>query len=81
MILVSERMPSLSLYASHDDGMSWDAYRVDTAGLWAMGQMVEVEPNIVLYVYMDSYESLMRAQYLRIKEDRIEPALDMLPGE
>ena len=80
VILVSGRMPSLGLYASHDDGMTWQAYRIDTAGLWAMGHMVEVEPDVVLYAYMDTYESFMRAQYLRVTDDRIEPALDMLPS-
>ncbi len=78
-ILVSGRMPGLGLYASHDHGMTWQAYRIDVA-LWAMGQMIEVEPNLVLYVYMDSDESHVRAQYLRITEDSVEPALEMLPA-
>ena len=49
-LLVSGRMPGLGLYASFDSGMTWKPYRVDTAGLWAMGTMYEVEPNLVFYV-------------------------------
>jgi len=78
VILVSGRMPGLGLYASHDHGMTWRAYRIDVA-LWAMGKMIEVEPDLVLYVYMDTYESYLRAQYLRVTSDGVEPALDMLP--
>ena len=79
VILVSGRMPGLGLYASHDDGMTWQAYQIDSGGLWAMGHMCEVAPGLVLYLYMDSYESLMRAQYLRVTESGVEPALEMLP--
>ncbi len=58
--------------------MTWRAYRIDTA-LWAMGKMIEAEPDLVLYVYMDSYESYLRGQYLRVTSDGVEPVLDMLP--
>ncbi len=73
VLLVSGRMPGLGLYASWDSGMTWKCYRVDTGGLWAMGRMIEVAPNLVLYVYMDHYDSDLRAQYLRITEDGVEP--------
>ena len=53
--------------------MTWKAYRVDTAGLWAMGRMIEVAPNLVLYVYMDHYDSDLRAQFIHITEDGMEP--------
>ena len=55
-------------------------YRVNP-GLWAMGKMYEIEPNLVLYIYMDHYESCMRAQYLRVTADGVETAMDMLPDE
>ncbi|MCK4325010.1 MAG: exo-alpha-sialidase, partial [Armatimonadetes bacterium] len=79
-LLVSGRMPGLGLYVSHDSGMTWKPYRVDTGGLWAMGQMCEVAPDLVLYVYMDSYSSSLRAQFIRITPDGAEPAFEMLPG-
>ena len=81
VLLVSGRMPGLGLYVSHDSGMTWKPYRVDTGGLWAMGRMYEVEPDVVLYVYMDHYASSMRAQFIRITPDGAEPIREMLPAE
>jgi len=80
-LLVSGRMPGLGLYVSHDSGMTWKPYRIDTGGLWAMGKMYEVAPDLVLYVYMDSYESSLRAQFIRVTADGAEPAREMLPAE
>ncbi len=79
VLLVSGRMPGLGLYVSHDSGMTWQPYRVDTAGLWAMGTMYEVEPDLVFYIYMDLYASSMRAQFIRITADGAEPVREMLP--
>jgi len=72
-ILVLGRMPALALHVSHDSGITWKSARVDTAGLWAMGQMVEVEPDLVCCVYMDLYQSSMRAQWIRVTPDGAEP--------
>ena len=44
-----------------------------------MGAMYEVEPDLVLYVYMDTYEGYMRGQYIRITQSSVEPDRDMLP--
>jgi len=38
-----------------------------------MGGMVEVEPDVVLYVYFDSHESLMRAQFIRVTREGLVP--------
>ncbi|MCK4322898.1 MAG: hypothetical protein KAW89_00110 [Armatimonadetes bacterium] len=54
---------------------------MDTAGLWAMGTMYEVEPDLVFYIYMDLYASSMRAQFIRITPDGAEPVREMLPIE
>ena len=78
VILVSGRMPGLGLYASFDSGMTWRAYRVDTGGLWAMGRMYEVEPGLVFYPYMDLYGSSLRAQFIRVSDDSVEPVRNML---
>ena len=59
--------------------MTWQAYSIDTGGVTAMGKMYEVQPNVVLYAYGDSYESEIRAQFIRITPDGAEPARDMLP--
>lgn len=80
VLLVAGRFPGApGLYASHDSGMTWKAYSVDTGGSWAMGKMYEVAPDVVLYVYMDTYHSDMRAQFIRITADGAEPAREMLP--
>ena len=79
VILVSGRMPGLGLYASHDAGMTWKTYRIDTGGLWAMGAMYEVEKDLVFYAYMDTYESDMRAQFIRITADGVHPDRKALP--
>ena len=80
VLLIAGRFPGApGLYVSHDSGMTWQAYSIDTGGSAAMGKMYEVQPNVVLYVYGDSYESEMRAQFIRITPDGAEPARDMLP--
>jgi len=80
VLLVAGRFPGApGLYVSHDSGMTWKAYSVDTGGSWAMGKMYEVEPGVVLYVYQDTYHSDMRAQFIRITDDGAEPVRTMLP--
>ncbi|MBC8236247.1 exo-alpha-sialidase, partial [bacterium] len=72
-ILVAHRMPSLTIHCSLDDGMTFDQGTMIDSGLWCMGSMIEVEPDLVLYAYMDSFESLMRAQFIRITATGLEP--------
>jgi hypothetical protein len=79
VLLHTGRFPGLGLYVSFDSGSTWKGYRIGTDA-WAMGRMFEVKPNIVLYVYNDSWHSAMRAQFIRVTESSIEPARDMLPG-
>ncbi|MBM3804255.1 MAG: exo-alpha-sialidase [Acidimicrobiia bacterium] len=75
-ILVAHRQPNLTVHSSLDDGITWDeGTRIDS-GLWAMGSMLEVEPNVVLYVYYDSFYSRMRAQFIRVTPRGIEPVRD-----
>ena len=79
-LLIGGRMPALGLYVSHDSGMSWQPYRLDTV-IWAGGVMFEVEPDVVLWVYMGEYDPIpdARAQFLRVTPDGLEPARDMMP--
>ena len=72
-ILVAHRLPGLTVHCSPDDGRTWDQGTTIDGALWAMGTMLEVEPDVVLYVYYDSFESLMRAQLLRVKPTGLEP--------
>jgi len=72
-ILVAHRMPSLTIHCSLDDGVTFDQGTMIDSGLWCMGSMIEVEPDPVLYAYMDSFESLMRAQFIRVTATGLEP--------
>jgi len=74
-VLVAHRLPGLTVHCSLDGGMSWDHGTMIDNALWAMGSMVEVEPDLVLYLYWDSCYSLMRGQYLRIVDGQLAPQL------
>jgi hypothetical protein len=66
VLLVAHRLPGCTVHASYDDGVSWDAGTQIDSAIWVMGGMIEVEPDRVLYVYWDSFESSMRAQFIRV---------------
>ncbi len=65
-ILIATRFPGITLRASYDDGRTWDEGLYVDSSIWAMGDMVEVEPNLVFLAYMDSFEGPVRAQFLRV---------------
>jgi len=71
-ILVAGRMPGLGLHVSLDGGLAWKHYQIGT-DIWAMGGMYEVEPDIVLFVYMDSHNTLLRAQFIELTSDGVRP--------
>jgi len=77
-LMIGGRMPGLGLHVSHDNGMTWTHYQAGT-DIWAGQRMYEVEPDVVLWVYMDSYGTDARAQFIRITPDGAEPAREMLP--
>ena len=72
-VLVAHRLPSMTVNTSWDDGATWDEGTLIDSAIWVMGAMTEVEPGIVLYVYWDSFESLMRAQHIRPTPVGLEP--------
>ncbi len=72
-VLVAHREPSLTINCSWDDGRTWDQGTLIDGATWAMGSMIEVEPDVVLYVYWDAFESLMRAQLIRVTPSGLEP--------
>ena len=53
--------------------MTFDQGTMIDSGLWCMGSMIEIEPDLVLYAYMDSFESLMRMQFIRVTAMGFEP--------
>jgi hypothetical protein len=78
-LVVAGRMPGLAAYVSFDDGITWQGYRIGTDA-WAMGSMLEVAPDVILYIFMDSRGGPARGQFLRVTPDGLEPARDMLPA-
>lgn len=72
-LLIAHRMPGLTVHCSHDDGLTWDQGTMIDTGLWAMGSMVEVAPDEVLYVYWDTFRTLARAQRIRVTPSGLEP--------
>jgi len=73
-ILVAHRLPGLTIHTSPDDGHTWDEGSTIDSGIWAMGEMIEIEPNLVLYIYNDSFERKLRTQFIRVAPGGLEPA-------
>jgi hypothetical protein len=82
VVMFPVRFPGLTIHTTTDDGMTWDGggggTYIDTS-IWAMGSMVEVEPNVVLFLYMDSFDGKARAQFIRVMPDgTLHPASRMM---
>ena len=77
-VVIGGRLPGLGLHCSFDGGMAWRTWQVDRS-FWAMGTMYEVEPDVILWVYMDNWGGNARAQFIRVTPNGLEPARDMLP--
>ena len=75
-ILCAHRFPNLSINISRDDGLNWDEGAIVADELWAMGCMIEIEPDLVLCVYMEnllSDDANLLAQFFRVTPDTIVP--------
>jgi hypothetical protein len=77
-ILIGGRFPGLAVQVSRDGGMTWTCYRVDTCG-WANGAMIEVEPEVVAFLYGGKSE--IRGQLLKVTADDLIPLRQMNPTE
>jgi hypothetical protein len=73
-LLVAHRFPGHSINVSRDNGVTWDEGTTVDFPVWAMGCMLEVEPEVVLFVYMDANRQYLRAQRIRVTAERLEPA-------
>lgn len=73
-LLCAHRYPHYSVHISYDGGLNWDAGTVIDYPTWAMGCLVEVEPDVVLCTYMnwDRSQPLL-AQLLRVTPEGIRP--------
>jgi 3-keto-disaccharide hydrolase len=73
-IACAHRYPQYSVNVSRDDGLNWDQGTVIDYPAWAMGCMVEVEPNVVLSAYMNGQRNMpLLAQLFRVTPEGIEP--------
>lgn len=77
MIACAHRFPLYSINTSLDDGVNWDEGTVIDYPVWAMGAMLEVEPDVMLVIYRAAMrDQPLRAQLIEIK--RTDPRI--LPG-
>ena len=73
-ILCAHRFPLYSVNISRDNGLNWDAGTVIDYPAWAMGCLIEVEPDVVLAAYMNAERNLpLLVQRLRVSGDGLGP--------
>lgn len=73
-LILGHRYPGLTVNVSRDHGISWSEQVTIDLASWANGAMIEVEPDLILFMYMtDEKEGFLRAQYFRVTPKRIEP--------
>lgn len=73
-ILCAHRFPLYSVNLSRDDGLNWDAGTVIDYPAWAMGCLLEVEPDVVLAAYMNAERSQpLLLQRIRVTPDGLHP--------
>jgi hypothetical protein len=75
IIAVAHRFPQYSVNLSRDDGLNWDEGTVIDYPAWAMGCLLEVEPNVLLATYMnwEHKSQPLLAQLIRITPKGLEP--------
>jgi 3-keto-disaccharide hydrolase/BNR repeat protein len=73
-IVCAHRYPQYCVNISRDDGLHWDAGTIIDYPVWAMGCLVEVEPDVLLSTYMnyDRGKPLL-AQLFRVTPEGISP--------
>lgn len=73
-ILCAHRFPLYSVNISRDDGLNWDPGTVIDYPAWAMGTMLEVEPDVVLATYMNAERTLpLLLQRIRVTPGGLRP--------
>ena len=66
--------PHYSVHIRRDDGLNWDEGTVVDYPVWAMGCMIEVEPDTVLCTYMNAERNQpLLAQRIRVTWKGIRP--------
>lgn len=81
-IVCAHRYPHYAVNVSRDDGIHWDAGTVIDYPVWAMGTMLEVEPDVVLATYMNAERSQpLLAQRIVVTPTGVRPASVAESGE
>ena len=77
-LVVGGRFPGCAVNVSRDNGMTWERYRIGV-DLMCGGSMAEIAPDVVMWVFADTWRSSVRAHAIRITPTGIEPAPEYLP--
>jgi hypothetical protein len=73
-IVCAHRYPHYAVNVSRDDGLHWDAGTVVDYAVWAMGCLVEVEPDVVLSAYMNAERNQpLLAQLIAVTPTGVRP--------
>ncbi|MFN0165359.1 MAG: sialidase family protein [Bryobacteraceae bacterium] len=80
-MMIATRFPGITIHSSYDDGKTWDEGTYLDSSIWAMGDMVEVEPNLVFLAYMDSFGGPVRAQFIRVGPKGLVPDTAWIPKQ
>lgn len=73
-ILCAHRYPHYAVHVSYDGGLNWDAGAVIDYPVWAMGCLVEVEPDLILCTYMNAERNLpLLAQLIQVTPAGLKP--------
>lgn len=74
-ILCAHRYPQYCVNVSRDDGVNWDAGTIIDYPIWAMGCAIEVEPDVVLFTYMNAQrDQPLLAQRVAVTTEGLRPA-------
>ena len=74
VILCAHRFPLYSVNVSRDGGLNWDAGTVIDYPAWAMGNLIEVEPDVVLATYMNAERTQpLLIQRIRVTQEGLRP--------
>ena len=74
MAMIPTRFPGLTIHITQDDGVTWDEGTYIDSSIWAHGALCEIEPDLVLFIYEDSWRNLLRAQFIRVTASGLVPA-------
>ena len=72
--LISAHCPSAvtQLQVSWNDGLTWKAYCIDSTAIEGQGSMVELAPEVVLFLYGSPHGGL-RQQHIQVTPEGIAP--------